>query len=110
MDRKLSFFVTVLALLALPIVTLACGDDDDDEGDSGATSEPKRGGEIVVQYAEPESFDPHWSHFAQDIGVQRMVWRGLFRLDQDNAVQPEMAASAPTISGRQDYTVKLKSG
>lgn len=112
LDRKLSFFFTLLALLAIAIVSVACGDDDDDDDDdSGATGQPKQGGEVVLQYAEPESFDPHWSHFAQDIGVQRMVWRGLYRLNENNETEPEMASAAPEISSDgMTYTVTLRSG
>jgi oligopeptide transport system substrate-binding protein len=111
LDNKFRLFLTVIALLAISVVAVACGDDDDDDDSTGTTGDPKRGGEVVLQYAEPESFDPHWSHFAQDIGVQRMVWRGLFRLNQDNRPEPEMAAEEPAISSDgKTYTVKLRSG
>jgi len=107
----------LLAVFMLSLLLVACGDDDDDAGDGGtatATTQggtPKRGGEITIGYPEPESFDPHYSAFAQDIGVQRMVWRGLYRLNKDNKAEPEMAASMPAISSDgKTYTVKLKSG
>lgn len=108
----------VLAMLAVLAVAVACGDDDSSTTTPAATGSAaapagtaKKGGEITIQYIEPESFDPHWSQFAQDIGVQRMVWRGLFRLDKDNKAQPEMAAAMPQVSSDgKTYTVKLKSG
>ncbi len=114
---KPKFLLSLLAVLAISLLMVACGDaDDDDGGDdgSGATatqggSTPKRGGEITMVYPEPESFDPHYSAFAQDIGVQRMVWRGLYKLNKDNKAEPEIAASLPTISSDgKTYTVKLK--
>ncbi|MGE3073495.1 MAG: ABC transporter substrate-binding protein [Dehalococcoidia bacterium] len=112
--RKSRWFLMFLALLSIALIAVACGDDDDDDGgDTGAsaTSTPKKGGEITIVYPEPESFDPHYSAFAQDIGVQRMVWRGLYRLNGENKAEPEMAASLPTISSDgKTYTVKLKSG
>ena len=118
MIKKSRFLFTLLALVALVIFAAACGDDDDDTGGeptsaggTATTGQPKKGGAIVIQYAEPESFDPHWSQFAQDIGVQRMAWRGLYRLDKDNKVQPEMAASQPSVSADgKTYTVKVRSG
>ncbi|MGE3573867.1 MAG: ABC transporter substrate-binding protein [Dehalococcoidia bacterium] len=112
--RKSRMFWILLALLSIALIAAACGDDDDDDGGANGgsvTSTPKKGGEITIVYPEPESFDPHYSAFAQDIGVQRMVWRGLYRLNGDNKAEPEMAASLPTVSSDgKTYTVKLKSG
>ncbi len=108
----LGLLVVVFASLAL----VACGDDDDDETGTDATNtpgsgSPQRGGEITIAYAEPDSFDPHYSAFAQDIGVQRMVWRGLYRLTLGNKTEPEMAAAMPGVSADgKTYTVKLKAG
>lgn len=117
---KPRFLCGLLAVFALALLMVACGDDDDDSGDSGGTGatatqggggSPKKGGEITIAYPEPDSFDPHWSAFAQDIGVQRMVFRGLYRLNKDNKAEPELAASMPTISADgKTYTVKLKPG
>jgi oligopeptide transport system substrate-binding protein len=113
---KPKFLLSLLAVLAISLLMVACGDDDDDDGGNGngatatqSGSTPKRGGEITMVYPEPESFDPHYSAFAQDIGVQRMVWRGLYKLNKDNKAEPEIAASLPTISSDgKTYTVKLK--
>lgn len=117
MRFKPRFLFGLLAVLAISLLMVACGDDDDDDdGGADATATqagdtPKRGGEITMVYPEPDSFDPHYSAFAQDIGVQRMVWRGLYRLNKDNKAEPELAASMPTISSDgKTYTVKLKSG
>ena len=109
----------LLAVLAISLLMVACGDDDDEDtnepGGTDATTAPggtpKRGGEITIVYPEPESFDPHYSAFAQDIGVQRMVFRGLYRLNKENKAEPELAASMPTISSDgKTYTVKMKPG
>ena len=68
---------------------------------------------ITIQLGEPEFYDPHRSNFEQDIGVERMLFRGLYNLTDDGKggvkVVPEMAASEPTIAGNV-YTVKLKPG
>jgi oligopeptide transport system substrate-binding protein len=68
---------------------------------------------ITVQSAEPQFYDPHRSSFEQDIGVERMLFRGLYNLTDDGAggvkVEPGLAAGEPTVSGNV-YTVKLKDG
>lgn len=117
---KPTFLVGILAILAIALLMVACGDDDDDSGNSGGADATatqgsggaaKKGGSITIVYPEPESFDPHYSSFAQDIGVQRMVFRGLYTLDKDLKPQPEMAASMPAISADgKTYTVKVKPG
>jgi oligopeptide transport system substrate-binding protein len=108
-------------VLALGAVA-ACGDDDDDGGETtaptgtGATETEPAGGRIDggtlrIQQIEPQSLDPHFSSFAQDISVQRMIWRGLYSLDADNVPQPAMADGEPEISADgKTFTVKLKEG
>jgi oligopeptide transport system substrate-binding protein len=111
--------LTVLAIVALGALA-ACGDDDDDD-DTGESATPTRtgalegeridGGTLTVQYLEPQSLDPHFSSFAQDIGFQRMLWRGLYHLDQQNEVEPGMAADMPVVSeDGKTFTVTLRSG
>ena len=110
----------LLTVLAISLLMVACGDDDDEGTDEPGTGTnattapggtPKKGGEITIVYPEPESFDPHYSAFAQDIGVQRMVFRGLYSLNAESKAEPELAASMPTVSSDgKTYTVKMKSG
>lgn len=114
--------LSVFAVLAVMVIATACGGDDSGGNTPGATGtagggtsptagQPKAGGNLVVQYLDVQSWDPHFSAFAQDIGQQGFIWRGLYKLDKDNKPQPEMAASMPTISPDQKtYTVKLKPG
>ncbi len=118
----------VLAIAALSALAAACGSSSSSStptanATSGAsatagtspaaspTSAIQMGGSITIQGLQFQSFDPHYSGFSQDIAVERMVWRGLYRLDKDNKLQPEMAASQPTVSSDGlTYTVKLQSG
>lgn len=103
--------LSVLALAAAVFAAAACGDDEEGRGPGGEAGQPKQGGEIVVQYLEFQSFDPHFSAFAQDIGHQTFVFRGLYKLNKDNEPVPEMAAEMPKISGDgKTYTIKIKSG
>jgi oligopeptide transport system substrate-binding protein len=68
---------------------------------------------IVTQMPEPEFVDPHRSNFEQDIGIERMLFRGLYNLTDDGKggvkVEPAMAAADPTVAGSV-YTIKLKAG
>lgn len=106
------------AVFAMTAFAAACGDDDDDpdDGGDGPTStsttgggDAKEGGEITIQYLEHASFDPHYSSFAQDIGVQGMVFRGLYALDVKNVPQPLMAADMPEISSDgKTYTIEIQ--
>src|SRR5688500_20259525 len=117
---KPKLLLGLLAVLAMSLLMVACGDDDDEGteepgGGSTATTAsggtPKRGGEITIVYPEPESFDPHYSAFAQDIDVQRMVFRGLFKLNKDNKAEAELSASLPDLSSDgKTYTVTSKPG
>lgn len=120
--------MSLIAVLALAFA--ACGDDDDGTGDDGdgtetaaptdgETGEPTepsgdgrvQGGELIVQSNEPDSLDPHFSSFAQDISLHRMLWRGLYWLDADYNVTPHMAASDPEISeDGLTYTIAVRDG
>ena len=125
--RAVKWLLPLGALVALLLVVVACGNDE--EGGTAtpkATGTPGAGGsptaeaqapaaqqQIVVQSGQPEFFDPHRSNFEQDIAIARMLWRGLYQLEStaDGGVQavPAMAAGEPTVSGSV-YTVKLKPG
>jgi oligopeptide transport system substrate-binding protein len=134
MSIKNKWFLLLTSLLAAMLVlAAACGDDDDDEDDGDGATTPAAGattapttdagddGErapadqqrITIQSAEPQFFDPHRSNFEQDIGVQRMLFRGLYNLTDDGEggveVVPMMAEGEPEIEGNV-YTVRLKDG
>ena len=125
--RPVKWLLPLGALVALLLVVVACGDDE--EGGTatpGATGSPGAGGsptaeaqapaaeqQLIVQSGQPEFYDPHRSNFEQDIAIARMLWRGLYQLvateDGGVAVEPAMAADEPAVSGNV-YTVKLKAG
>ena len=109
----------LLSLVALGglVAVAACGDDDEGGGEEtpGATTpaagERIQGGDLTIQSYEFASLDPHFSSFAQDISLDRMLWRGLYSLDIDNVPQPAMAESEPEISADGlTYTVTLREG
>jgi ABC-type oligopeptide transport system substrate-binding subunit len=114
--------LTLVAIAALAAFG-ACGDDDDDDdgGETAAATTPAgetpsgderiQGGELTIQGNEFQSLDPHFSSFAQDISLHRMLWRGLYSLDVDNVPVPAMAADDPEVSSDgTTVTVTLKDG
>jgi oligopeptide transport system substrate-binding protein len=82
----------------------------------GAAPEDNRieGGELILHSLEPEEFDPHASSFAQDISFERMVWRGLYALDENNEVTHEIngiTTGLPEVSeDGMTFTVTLNEG
>jgi len=110
--------MALVAVIALGLA--ACSDDDDEETPSGETDAPTatpatggraEGGELTIASLEPDSLDPHFSSFSQDISLHRMLWRGLYTLDGDNVAQPAMAASLPEISEDGTvYTITIREG
>jgi oligopeptide transport system substrate-binding protein len=126
---KWRMLLSIFAVFAIMSIAVACGDDDDDDdgGDetpaAGTTTtgttpttaasptEAKPSGTITIGGTQFETWDPHFSDFAQDIAHFFMVWRGAYELDLDNKPVPSMAAGAPTVSSDgKTYTVKLQSG
>ena len=122
MNVRNKWFLLLAGLLSFVLVFgAACGDDD--EGDGGAASPTAGAGpgdqappdqqKITIQSAEPQLYDPHRSSFEQDIGLERMIFRGLYNLTDDGEggviVEPGMAAGEPEVNGGV-YTVTLKDG
>src|SRR3990172_10422406 len=105
------WLLAAIALIAV-VAFAACKDDrGGGKPPPPAAGERREGGELTVQSYEFASLDPHFSSFAQDISLQRMLWRGLFSLDKDNVPQPSMAAAAPEVSSDgKNYTVTLREG
>lgn len=114
--------LAIFAIVALGALA-ACGDDDDDSGGS-ATATATAGGDgmapadqqkATFESTEPQFFDPHRSNFEQDIAIERMLFRGLYRLvesaDGGAEVVPAYADGEPTVSADgKVFTVKIKSG
>lgn len=123
----LRMLLGIFAVFSVMAVAVACGDDDDDDDDSSPTSpaattgtgsasptgsaqQPsKPTGTITIGATQFETWDPHFSDFAQDIEHFFMVWRGLYQFDRESKPVPAMADGAPQVSSDgKTYTVKLK--
>ncbi len=80
----------------------------------GYTPAPKDQQVLRVPYAEPDFLDPHKSQFAQDIGVERMLFKGLFGTDEKGNPIPVVARELPTqqnggiSADGKTLTIKLK--
>ena len=99
----------LLSLFAVLSVAVACGDDDDDDSGGGGGAAAAKGGSITIGALQFETWDPHFSDFAQDIAHYFKVWRGMYELDLDNKPVPAMADGNPTVSADgKTYTIKLK--
>jgi len=98
MNIRNKWFLLPMAVLTAGLVfSAACGGDDDEDSDGGdntpAATQPSGGGDgdkapadqqnIVVAMPEPQFLDPQKSNFEQDIGVERMMFRGLYTLKDD---------------------------
>lgn len=106
-------------LLSVALVFAAACGDDDDNGDTTPTGQTPTNGNmappdqqrIVIQSAEPAFYDPHRSNFEADIAVERMIFRGLYKLVDDGSggvdVEPELADGEPSVDGS-TYTVTLR--
>ncbi|MFN8558841.1 MAG: peptide ABC transporter substrate-binding protein [Dehalococcoidia bacterium] len=120
MQLRLRGVVMPLALALTALVAGACGGG----GSSGTTSAPAGtgGGASTVDQsrtpvaaatgytpadkaqqvlrvsftAQPVFLDPHKSQFAQDIAMERMMWRPLFWVDEQGAAVPSVAKEMPT--------------
>ncbi len=132
-NRWFLLFSALASLTLVAAVACSSGTSSSDKtataaagGGGGATAEATTSGggpsdaapasdqNITVGFgAEPEFYDPHRSNFEQDIAVERMLFRGLYDLQDDGSggvkVVPSMAADMPTVNGSV-YTIKLKSG
>ncbi len=120
----------ILAVFAVMAIAVACGDDDDNTSktstpSSGATTSTTTGasatapanqapsGTITIRGTPFETWDPHFSDFAQDIAHFYMVWRGLYEFDLNSPPKPvpSLADGMPAITdGGKTYTVKIKQG
>ena len=113
LPHKYRWLWLLAAIALIAVVAFAACKDDKGAGKTPTpgAGERRQGGELTVQSVEFASLDPHFSSFAQDISLQRMLWRGLFSLDKENVPQPAMAAAQPEVSGDgKTYTVTLREG
>ena len=112
MIRPTRMISAVLIVLALVVgaCTPAAGPSPTATG--AQAGQPKKGGTLVLARAgEVTNLDPHKVPAFTSARVFELVYSYLMRLDENLAVQPELAESMPTTSadGKQ-VTIKLRKG
>ncbi len=122
-NRKGGLVAAVVAFALLSAV--ACGGEKQETrattapsgtqaAQAGYTPAPKDQQVLRVPYAEPDFLDPHKSQFAQDIGIERMLFKGLFGTDEKGNPIPVVARELPTqqnggiSADGKTLTIKLK--
>jgi len=100
--------------LAAVAVTVACGSDSDETStQQGAATTGAQGTQaaaggytpaekdqqtfVVAYSAQPVYLDPHKSQFAQDIAVERMLYRPLFWVNEQGEPVAAVAKELPTL-------------
>src|SRR3990172_5108401 len=104
LPHRFSWLWLLAAIAVIAVLAFAACEDDEGGGETPAAGESPtageriQGGDLISQQIEFDSIDPHYSAFAQDISVERMLWRGLYNLNPENVPDPEMAAADPEIT------------
>jgi peptide/nickel transport system substrate-binding protein len=104
--------VTGAAILIMATVMSACAPTATAPGPSASASGPKKGGTLILARAgEVTNLDPHKVPAFTSARVFELVYSYLMRLDENLAVQPDLAESMPTTSSDgKTVTVKIRSG
>jgi peptide/nickel transport system substrate-binding protein len=108
---RLSNIAGALVLITATVVS-ACAPTTTAPGPSASASGPKKGGTLILARAgEVTNLDPHKVPAFTSARVFELVYSYLMRLDENLAVQPELAESMPTTSSDgKTVTVKIRSG
>src|SRR3979490_1693250 len=105
--------ITAAVSLIVATVLSACAPTTTTPGPSSTTaSGPKKGGTLILARAgEVTNLDPHKVLAFTSARVFELVYSYLMRLDENLAVQPDLAESMPTTSSDgKTVTVKIRSG
>src|SRR6059036_1943902 len=103
--------LTSAAILAFAVIVAACAPAGP-AAKSPSASGPKKGGTLILARAgEVTNLDPHKVPAFTSARVFELVYSYLMRLDENLAVQPDLADSMPTTSSDgKTVTVKIRSG
>ncbi len=100
------------AILILATVLSACAPAAGPSPSASTAAGPKKGGTLILARAgEVTNLDPHKVPAFTSARVFELVYSYLMRLDENLAVQPDLAESMPTTSSDgKTVTVKIRSG
>lgn len=116
MSRVIRMAAISAIATTIALFTVACSGGDKEAAPTPSqqgtgSSSGDATGTITIQGLQFETWDPHFSDFAQDIAHFYMVWRGLYEFDLNSKPVPSMAEAMPTVSpDGLTYTVKLRQG
>src|SRR5437762_12713057 len=97
------------AVLTLVIVLGACAPAGPAAQSGGG--QPKRGGTLILaRQGEVTNLDPHKVPAFTSARVFELVYSYLMRLDENLAVQPDLAESVTTSADGKTVTVKIRAG
>jgi peptide/nickel transport system substrate-binding protein len=106
--------ITGAAILIMATVVSACAPTTTTPSPSvsASASGPKKGGTLILaRQGEVTNLDPHKVPAFTSARVFELVYSYLMRLDENLAVQPDLADSMPTTSSDgKTVTVKIRSG
>src|SRR5256712_10787083 len=104
--------ITGAAILIMATVVSACAPATTAPSPSAGGSGPKTGGTLILaRPGEVTNLDPHKVPAFTSARVFELVYSYLMRLDENLAVQPDLAESMPTTSSDgKTVTVKIRSG
>jgi len=105
--------ITGVAILIMATVVSACAPATTTPSPTASVaSGPKKGGTLILARAgEVTNLDPHKVPAFTSARVFELVYSYLMRLDENLAVQPDLADSMPTTSSDgKTVTVKIRSG
>src|SRR5438094_1369064 len=104
--------ITGAAILIMATVASACAPATTAPSPSASATAPKKGGTLILARAgEVTNLDPHKVPAFTSARVFELVYSYLMRLDENLAVQPDLAESMPTTSSDgKTVTVKIRSG
>jgi oligopeptide transport system substrate-binding protein len=125
-SRKLGLLGAALAIAV--VFAVACGGEKKEEAKAtpatevrtpapaGAYTPAPRDQQVLTVNlgAEPNFLDPHKSQFSQDIGVETLLFRGLFYTDEKGTPIPAVAREVPSTTNGgisadgKTLTIKLK--
>lgn len=99
------FRLRAFGLGALMLIIAAC---DQQSAPSSVEALSKKDTLIVARMTEPEWLNPVAGH--QHADSDKSMFRGLFKLDIENKLAPDMAASWSVSDDGKVYTIKLRDG
>src|SRR5258706_14304169 len=104
--------ITGALILIMATVVSACAPTATAPSPTASASGPKKGGTLILARAgEVTNLDPHKVPAFTSARVFELVYSYLMRLDENLAVQPDLAESMPTTSSDgKTVTVKIRSG